>query len=375
MNTMIDLLSLIAEDQTIDRAYSWLCQARKDYSSNSDVWNFRRHWGKVKPKLQKMLKEGTYEFGPLQQHRFQDKMVTLWSSQDALVLRAMASVLGDKIRPQLSHVYHVKGQGGIGGALAYVRQNLKEHTYVLKTDIKQYYESITHKVLLTHLEELVPDERVMMLVKKALLRTETYGGLYWDVREGIPMGSALSPLLGAVALHVWDKAMEKLGVIHARYMDDLIVLTTTRHALKRSVRVTHKILEALKLRLHPDKTFIGKISRGFDYLGCYIEPKGARLSTACTLKAATKAHQLYEQTRDEERVRRYWKRFLRWGEGMVIRAAGEAVAMRGAGRMIYAARGLARPFSLGRLGGVGPGGSEESFLAYGSATSPVFATR
>ena len=98
-----------------------------------------------------------------------------------------------------------------------------------------------------------------------------------------------------------------------------------------SLRVTYKILEILKLTLHPDKTFIGKISRGFDYLGCHIEPMGARLSTACTFKAATKAHQLYEQTRDEERVRQYWKRFLRWGEDMVTMAAGLRGRIRTAG--------------------------------------------
>lgn len=311
---MSHLLSCIADNQNIDLAFDWLCKAREDYSPNSDVWDLRYHWDEIKPSLQAQLIEGSFRFSVMQQYRFPDQRLTLWTAVDALILRAMAQVLSEWIRPKLNHVYHVKGQDGISGALALVRSNLSKHAFVLKTDIEQYYESISHESLLTHLETFIPDQKVLALLRNAIHRTETYGGLYWDVFVGIPMGSALSPLLGAVALHAWDQAMSKLGVVHARFMDDLIVLTKTRHQLKRVIRVTHQILKALKLKLHPDKTYIGRIKKGFDYLGFHLKPPEVRVSLPCLLRAAAKARLLFEQTHNMDCVWRYWRRFLHWVE-------------------------------------------------------------
>jgi hypothetical protein len=57
------------------------------------------------------------------------------------------------------------------------------------------------------------------------------GEVYWDCKKGIMQGSSLSPLLGAVALLCWDKAMHKHKFTYARYMDDLVVLAPTKSVL------------------------------------------------------------------------------------------------------------------------------------------------
>merc|ERR1711933_612754 len=51
------------------------------------------------------------------------------------------------------------------------------------------------------------------------------------------------------------------------YMDDWIVLMTSRSQLRKVVRTMHRTLGRLKLRAHPDKTYIGKLSKGVDFLG------------------------------------------------------------------------------------------------------------
>ena len=203
---MSTLLQAISSDLNLEAANSWLCQARQAYSPHSDIWNLRRHWQHIKANLQNNLLNGTFHFSPMQQYRFPDRYLTLWCSLDVLVLRAMTQVLSEWICPMLTAVYHVKGKRGIGGALRSVQENLSAHTFVLKTDIKQYYESISHECLLKQLAVFIKDPLVLTLLKDALMRSETYGGLYWEVNVGIPMGSPLSPLLGAVALHAWDQA-------------------------------------------------------------------------------------------------------------------------------------------------------------------------
>ena len=65
--------------------------------------------------------------------------------------------------------------------------------------------------------------------------------------------------------------MHKLGLLYRRFMDDFIVLTTTRWKLKQAV---NQRLNALKLEKHPDKTFIGRTDKGFDFLGYHVSPQG-----------------------------------------------------------------------------------------------------
>lgn len=53
-------------------------------------------------------------------------------------------------------------------------------------------------------------------------------------------------------------------------MDDLVVLTRARWQLRRAVRTLNQVFNALRVEQHPGKTFIGRIARGFDFLGCHF---------------------------------------------------------------------------------------------------------
>ena len=59
-----------------------------------------------------------------------------------------------------------------------------------------------------------------------------------------------------------------------RFMDDVLVLAPTRGKLKEAARALNQTLQELKLEKHPDKTYIGKIERGFDVLGYHFSPQG-----------------------------------------------------------------------------------------------------
>jgi len=43
----LDLTAEIASDEVLEQAYVWLCDRRKDYSPNNDVWTFRWRWQEV----------------------------------------------------------------------------------------------------------------------------------------------------------------------------------------------------------------------------------------------------------------------------------------------------------------------------------------
>ena len=93
----------------------------------------------------------------------------------------------------------------------------------------------------------------------------------------------------------------------------------TKNQLRKIIKITHEIIDDLKFKLHPDKTFIGKIEKGFDFLGYHITPETLKPAKATIERAHQKIKQLYEQGADLTRIALYWKRFLAWVHGGVPR--------------------------------------------------------
>lgn len=94
------------------------------------------------------------------------------------------------------------------------------------------------------------------------------GGNFSDITHGICRGCPLSPVMAALYLLPLDTLMTQKGMFYyLRYMDDIIVLCKTRWQLRCAVALINKLLSQLKLSKAPDKTFIGKIDKGFDFLG------------------------------------------------------------------------------------------------------------
>ncbi len=88
-----NLIEEIASDEVLEQAYQWLCERRRDYSHNDEVWEVRYRWAKIKPLLQAEIIAGRYRFSPQKRiHRTEDDL-EIWAALDSLVLKAMAIVL------------------------------------------------------------------------------------------------------------------------------------------------------------------------------------------------------------------------------------------------------------------------------------------
>jgi hypothetical protein len=82
-----------------------------------------------------------------------------------------------------------------------------------------------------------------------------------------------------------------------------------------------ELMGELQLELHPDKTFIGRISRGFDFLGYWFTPEGLGIALKTVERFAQRVSQLYEQGAGENRIEEYVRRWWRWvysGVGLLL---------------------------------------------------------
>jgi hypothetical protein len=86
--------------------------------------------------------------------------------------------------------------------------------------------------------------------------------------------------------------------------------------LRRAVKTVNATLGALRLEKHPDKTFIGRIERSFDFPGYHFSPAGLALAKQTITNFIEKASRLYEQEHSAGRAAAALEMYVRrWFNG------------------------------------------------------------
>jgi hypothetical protein len=142
------------------------------------------------------------------------------------------------------------------------------------------------------------------------------GGLFKEITKGISRGCPLSPLIGALFLNDLDEGFEQEGLFYVRYMDDILIMTKSRWQCRHAVKQLNEVFNQLQLEKHPDKTFIGKVEKGFDFLGYHFSPEGLSVADSTVKRFIEKATRLYEQEVGKPEgfplLGLYVRRWVRW---------------------------------------------------------------
>jgi RNA-directed DNA polymerase len=307
----------------LDDAYQWLCRAREKAPANHSIWHLRWSWKHTLPKITQKLTTHTYRFSPVRLIKSTDgSHLECWEPSDSIVLKALTLHLQPALLPHLSKkCYHLSGRGGVKAATSKIQNLLRSgsYPYVARSDAKGYYANIQHTRLLELLRQHTSDPITLDLVSQYCQRSITRGGYYAERRKGISLGCPISPLMGALYLSPLDQAMSKLpGIRYLRFMDDWVILAESRWKLRRAVRIMNQVLQQLGLAQHPDKTFIGRTARGFDFLGIQFTATGDISPSAVSIARHTeKTAQLYEQGAPQERIEQYRQNWLRYLRGIL----------------------------------------------------------
>ncbi|HSL84887.1 MAG TPA: CRISPR-associated primase-polymerase type A1, partial [Thermoanaerobaculia bacterium] len=221
-----------------------------------------------------------------------DRALVVPAVRDRVVQRAIADLLSPKIDPLLSPACRAfrKGAGAQAAADDVGRWVADGSPWVLRADVKSFFDSIQPQVLLEKLEPFVDPDGLRFLGR--LLRQKVFD--HAQVTEplvGIPQGSPLSPLLANLYLNDLDHALAADHPRYLRYCDDLIVLAADEATARTAQGHIEDQLLPLGLRLNETKTRVCRAEDGFTFLGYQYGPAGRGPST----KAVAALHARLEE--------------------------------------------------------------------------------
>jgi RNA-directed DNA polymerase len=158
------------------------------------------------------------------------------------------------------------------------RQLKAGNTWVVDADIADFFGTLSHSTLVDLVAERVADGKVLRLLRQFLEAGVLRDGQVEPTLTGVPQGGVASPLLSNVYLHVFDEKMAAACFALTRYGDDWVITCTTRREAERALTSARAVLEGeLGLRVHPEKTRIVNVARGFEFLGYKIKRGEGRL--------------------------------------------------------------------------------------------------
>jgi RNA-directed DNA polymerase len=142
------------------------------------------------------------------------------------------------------------------------------YRHVLDADIKAFYDTIPHRLIMKRLCEKIADGWVLTSIENMLKVGVMEDGIMQKSTEGTPQGGVLSPLLANLIGDMIDKELEAAEYKFVRYADDFIVMTKTEEELTAALEFVRNIIEnKLGMELSEDKTELTNFRRGFRFLG------------------------------------------------------------------------------------------------------------
>ena len=152
---------------------------------------------------------------------------------------------------------------GIRHALDLENEYLKDEEgtkYCLKLDVKKFFPSIDHEILISLLHKKFKDPDLLDLLE----------GIIHSVDSGVPIGNYLSQYFANFYLTYFDHWLkeEKKVKYYIRYMDDIVIYDSSKEYLhKLRLEIEDYLATNLKLRLKENWQVFPTRVRGSDFIG------------------------------------------------------------------------------------------------------------
>jgi RNA-directed DNA polymerase len=251
--------------------------------------------------LQHELRSFTYAPGSYRQFMVREpkpRLVSAAPFRDRVVHHALVAVMAPPLELHFIPTSYANRKGyGTHRALRRFHRACREHAWVLQADIRLYFPSIDHFLLLAQLEQLITCPSTLWLLRSILANGASGGpaidgfpgGTLLTPLErprGLPIGNLTSQFLANLHLNAIDHRLRALPGIRAclRYVDDLALFADRPEPLRQALVTLKTDLAELRLRLHPNKTHLRRTATGASFVGFHLISGRIRLRNHSLLR-------------------------------------------------------------------------------------------
>jgi RNA-directed DNA polymerase len=146
-------------------------------------------------------------------------------------------------------------------------------THVADVDLKSYFDTIDHDLLIRLVERRVGDIKVQRLIRAWLKAGVMEEGKVTNPTRGSPQGGVISPLLSNIFLHEVDRQWcgpggEPTGRVRLiRYADDMVLLARSEAEAQTAWERFQSQIADLHLTIQQEKSRLTTAEEGFAFLG------------------------------------------------------------------------------------------------------------
>lgn len=283
---------LFPEIASLENLYAAVAKARKRKTLKGYVEDFGLRCEREIRQLQEGLWSDTYRPGAYRQFRIYDPRERLISAapfRDRVIHHALCNVIEPVIQRRFVFDSYScqKGKGtGLGRERA--RQFTNRYRFVLKADIRKYFQSIDHQILKAKLGRVIRCERTLRLCELIIdssCDTEVAPGYFpgddlfgpHERKRGLPIGNLTSQLWANFYLDELDHLVKEdlRAPGYGRYTDDFLIWSDDKDYLRDCQLLVADHLARDRLILHPTKTRVQTCANGVPFLGFRFSPGAA----------------------------------------------------------------------------------------------------
>lgn len=258
--------------------------------------------------MRQQLLDGTFEFGKYSFFEVTDqkrRLICAASFPERVAFHAMMRICHPVFDQfQTNDSFASRPNRGVYQALAHAQQMAGRYQWFAKLDVRKFFYSIHHDVMLRQLCRLFKDPLLLDYFQRIIHSYEA------SPKRGLPIGNLTSQYFAnhymAVADH-WAK--ERLAVRGmARYMDDVVLFGNDKSVLLRQMEMYCKYVNK-ELLLDWHEPIVNQTRYGIPFLGYVVYRDSLRLTGRSLRRYRRKLRVLAEQlNRDQITEKEYASR-------------------------------------------------------------------